>query len=355
MEAKIIEQSGRGNEYLTRYASPLQLLERLREHAGRSNNLPDYESMSRLIQLIKDESLDEDDVPVKQLLTEIENFQQGTVNKNDFLIRVLGHVEEYGARVEDLHLSQELEQLTQKLQVRANELTEKANLPAIDFAEIPPANKSDGEQDSFELFAAEFLEGLGYVIEEGPSRGADGGRDLIVLEPLSGIFSTQNRRWLVSCKHKAHSGRSVGVRDESDIGDRVNQHQCDGFMAFYSTLPSSGLEKKLRELQNHQKRPIPVEVFHKARIERLLLSEDRLQPVFARYFRRSYKKHQEQAIRLNFELETLVINHEYERRREEAIRRRGAVELLRAQRDYERKQKLAEKQRDLRLAQLAEE
>ena len=53
MEVKVIEQSGRDNEYLTRYASPLQLLENLREHAGKSNNLPGYESMSRLIQLIK--------------------------------------------------------------------------------------------------------------------------------------------------------------------------------------------------------------------------------------------------------------------------------------------------------------
>ena len=355
MEVKVIEQSGRGNEYLTQYASPLQLLENLREHAGKSNNRPDYESISRLIQLIKDESLDEDDVPVKHLLTEIESFQQGTLNKNDFLIRILGHVEEYGARVEELRLSQELEQLTQKLQVRANELTEKANLPAIDFAEIPPANESSGEQDTFELFAAEFLEGLGYVIEEGPSRGADGGRDLIVLEPLSGIFSTQNRRWLVSCKHKAHSGRSVGVRDESDIAGRVHQHQCDGFMAFYSTLPSGSLGEGFKKSQNHQKHPIPVEVFQKARIERLLLSEDRLRPVFARYFHRSYKKHQEQAIRLNFELETLVIKYEHERRREEAARQLDAGKLGSADRDYERKQKLAEQQRDLRLTQLMEE
>lgn len=31
----------------------------------------------------------------------------------------------------------------------------------IDFREIPQANKADGKQDSFELFAREFLHAIG--------------------------------------------------------------------------------------------------------------------------------------------------------------------------------------------------
>lgn len=49
----------------------------------------------------------------------------------------------------------------------------------IDFKEIPQANKGGGNQDSFELFAQDFFEYLGYEIVEQPFRGADGGAKTI--------------------------------------------------------------------------------------------------------------------------------------------------------------------------------
>ena len=63
----------------------------------------------------------------------------------------------------------------------------------IDFREIPVANSGKGDQDYFELFARDFFWSLGYVIDQGPSRGADGGRDLIVVEPLDGIVSRSEK------------------------------------------------------------------------------------------------------------------------------------------------------------------
>ena len=42
----------------------------------------------------------------------------------------------------------------------------------IDYCEIP----SDGE--IWELFARDLLEELGFIIESGPDRGADGGKDI---------------------------------------------------------------------------------------------------------------------------------------------------------------------------------
>jgi hypothetical protein len=45
---------------------------------------------------------------------------------------------------------------------------------------------------------------------------------LIVEEVCKGISRNTKIRWLVSCKHFIHSGKAVGVKDESDISDRVN-------------------------------------------------------------------------------------------------------------------------------------
>ena len=53
----------------------------------------------------------------------------------------------------------------------------------------------------------------------------------------------------MSCKHKAHSGNSVAPDDEANIRDRVETHACTGFIAFYSTLPSSGLARNLEALR----------------------------------------------------------------------------------------------------------
>lgn len=113
----------------------------------------------------------------------------------------------------------------------------------IDWTEI-----EDG--DSWELFARDFLVAKGYVIEVGPSRGADGGKDILISEQLKGLASSQKFTWLVSCKHYATSRSSVGPKDESDILDRVKQHNADGFFGFYSTMASSGLMNRLDALKN---------------------------------------------------------------------------------------------------------
>jgi hypothetical protein len=51
----------------------------------------------------------------------------------------------------------------------------------------------------------------------------------------------------VSCKHFATSGKSVGPDDESNITDRVRHHGADGFIGFYSTMPSAGLVERLQQ------------------------------------------------------------------------------------------------------------
>jgi hypothetical protein len=121
-------------------------------------------------------------------------------------------------------------------------------MPTLNFTEISQANKTNGEQDKFELFARDVLACLGFKIVEGPGRGADLGKDLVVEEARFGVLGESVIRWLVSCKHFAHSGRAVSPDDERNIRERVEAHKCQGFMGFYSTLPTSALTELCRRL-----------------------------------------------------------------------------------------------------------
>ena len=158
----------------------------------------------------------------------------------------------------------------------------------LDFKEIPQANKATGEQDKFELFAREFLAYMEYNIVEDPSRGADGGKDFVVEELFTQKDgSLQTIKWLVSCKHYAHSGKSISDTDELNVGDRVKQHQCDGFMGFYSTLPSSGLSQRLHNV-------CKATIYDSEKIERFIINSNnnpQALSLFVRFFPISWKKY----------------------------------------------------------------
>jgi len=161
------------------------------------------------------------------------------------------------------------------------------NTNYLDWNEMPAAHEGGPDQDRFELFARDFLDAQGFTIVEGPGRGVDRGRDLIVHEPVTGMLTSSEQRWLVSVKHRASSGRSVTPQDEADPIGRVRIHSATGFMAVYSTLPSSTLDDAFDRMRKQQ---IAVHVFDRGRIERLLLSDNRLRPVFKTYFPQSYER-----------------------------------------------------------------
>jgi hypothetical protein len=152
-------------------------------------------------------------------------------------------------------------------------------MPVLDFKEIPTPVVG-AARDQFELFAREFLEFLGFKVMVGPDRGPDGGRDLVVQETRTGIAGETLVKWLVSCKHKAYSGMSVTPEDEADIHDRVRTHGCNGFLAFYSTIPSSGLATKL----NTPTLPFEVQVYDPEKIERRLLASSAGLALAKRFF-----------------------------------------------------------------------
>jgi restriction endonuclease len=155
-------------------------------------------------------------------------------------------------------------------------------MPVLDFKEIPIPTVG-ATRDQFELFAREFLEFIGFKVIVGPDRGPDGGRDLVVQEARTGVAGETLVRWLVSCKHKVHSGASVTPQDEPDIHDRVNTHDCQGFLGFYSTIPSSGLATKLNVLTL----PFEVQVYDAERIERHCLTSSSGLALAKRFFPKS--------------------------------------------------------------------
>lgn len=154
----------------------------------------------------------------------------------------------------------------------------------IDFTEIPVANKGGKDQDTFELFASDFLESLGYDIIQRPSRGPDGKKDLIVQSnSVPGTTSDSKTKWLVSCKHNAHSGKGVSDTDEPDISDRLNKHKCHGFLGFYSTIPNTTLSEKLASMSER----FVSTIYDHSRIEKEIHSLKDKERILATYFPKS--------------------------------------------------------------------
>lgn len=151
----------------------------------------------------------------------------------------------------------------------------------IDFTEI-----QSGEV--WELFARDFLAELGLAVESPPDRGADQGKDLLVQEDRTGSLGNTSFRWLVSCKHNAVSGKAVNESDEPNIVDRVEGFAADGFIGFYSTVPSSNLNSRLRALRT-QRKIKDYRIFDHKLIENHLIRVGYAHLVL-RYFPESYKQ-----------------------------------------------------------------
>ncbi|WP_186172337.1 restriction endonuclease [Burkholderia gladioli] len=96
--------------------------------------------------------------------------------------------------------------------------------------------------NEWEWFAQDVLFHLGFMIHVGPSEGTDDGLDMIA--------EREGIKYLISCKHNHKSRKNVGVRVESDIRDRVEQHNCKGFIAFYSVGATTALKKKFISLKD---------------------------------------------------------------------------------------------------------
>ncbi|RYJ44287.1 restriction endonuclease [Flavobacterium beibuense] len=114
----------------------------------------------------------------------------------------------------------------------------------IDFSELP----DDGIK--FEQLIREILIREGYDTHW-TGIGPDGGRDLIITEVLNGPLSKTTKKWVVSCKHYANSGRSVGREELGSPVEDCLSIKADGYILVTSTQPSAPTVTRLEEIGNN--------------------------------------------------------------------------------------------------------
>lgn len=165
----------------------------------------------------------------------------------------------------------------------------------LDFREICSGNSAHNSvkyapngvsnyPDDFELFCQEFfVQVKRFRIFRSVSNGPDLGIDLGVEE-----FTPKGKiKWLVSCKHYAHSGGYVSDNVERSITERVASWECDGFIPFYTGIPTSTLSQHILGAAKF----VLVEMFYKDRIEKELLESPAGCELAARYFPKSMVNH----------------------------------------------------------------
>ncbi|MDB6172080.1 MAG: hypothetical protein JWL59_1391 [Chthoniobacteraceae bacterium] len=133
----------------------------------------------------------------------------------------------------------------------------------IDFRELP----EDGT--AFEQLVRELLL-IADLHPQWTGKGPDQGRDIIIMERALGYFDGFERRWLVQCKHFAHSRRSVGRDDVGSVIDDCRQVGASGYLMVCSTQPSSGLVTKLEEIRNRPENGLTTKTWDAVDIEKRL-------------------------------------------------------------------------------------
>lgn len=154
----------------------------------------------------------------------------------------------------------------------------------LDFREL----STDGTE--FEMLVREVLFARG-LDTSWSGVGPDGGKDLICTERVDSIFGPSTRRWLIQCKHFAHSGRSVGGGDIDNIRDSCSQHGADGYVIATSTYLSSGVVNRLEGIAADASARLLTSYLDGPMIERALLRPE-LFHVAQRFFPVSAATHQ---------------------------------------------------------------
>ena len=135
----------------------------------------------------------------------------------------------------------------------------------INFKEL------DKDGNDFELLIRELLYNKGLEVYWS-GKGIDGGKDLLCIERPISCFKSVEKKWVVQCKHNAHSGKAVGITDLEDIVGICDAHNATGYILACSTYPSSSVVQRFEQIQNNKHITI---VFWDARtIERELLRPD---------------------------------------------------------------------------------
>lgn len=120
---------------------------------------------------------------------------------------------------------------------------EEGEKTLLDFKELSQ-DGTDLERLVREIFVRE-----GYKVHW-TGKGSDGGRDLILTEKVQGPLSKFERTWLVQCKHKAFSGKSIGKEEANSLVTDCKRINATGYLMVCTTSLSSGLIQAYKELSS---------------------------------------------------------------------------------------------------------
>jgi hypothetical protein len=153
----------------------------------------------------------------------------------------------------------------------------------IDFTEIEFQGGFD-----FERFVEDLLNALGWTILVRPGPGPDGGRDIIASKKEE--FATGrviDRKYVVQCKHNAHSNNIVKPRDLTDFIIMPEKHSTQGWFLVTSTNVSEDAKNNIIAANNTCKGTI-FDFWDARDIEEKLTKDERCRDVLKRYFPISY-------------------------------------------------------------------
>lgn len=114
----------------------------------------------------------------------------------------------------------------------------------INFTEL----SKDGTD--FELLIRDLLQRRGMEVYWS-GKGPDGGKDLICIEQTASVLKSSTKRWVVQCKHNAHSGNSVGADEIVDIRGVCDANNATGYVLVCTTQPSSALISKFDSIESN--------------------------------------------------------------------------------------------------------
>ena len=151
----------------------------------------------------------------------------------------------------------------------------------VDFTEI-----KTGEE--FQEFVEDLLRAGNFHPQAG-GRGPDGGKDLIVTADVEdGLGAYQRRRYLVECKHYAHSARAVTPSDVGNVVHKITKFEADAYLLVTSTTVTNNLMEELDAISTDPRLPFVTLCWNRNRLQQELLKHD---AVFATYFPRSFAQY----------------------------------------------------------------
>jgi len=108
----------------------------------------------------------------------------------------------------------------------------------IDFAQIETGEK-------FELLCEDLLRAMGFTIVEKVSRGADGGTDLIVAQPITDMMGfSEQRKTVVQCKHWAKGRKAIPFSEASGYREAMGEAKVHRHLLITSTFATIDLQRK---------------------------------------------------------------------------------------------------------------